>query len=308
MFTLGPMAWSIYPVSRRDGQWVLLVYRLNVLDTYQKVLDIPQDICILSPLHSPHEFSWLDFSFKPREPGGTSSSYCHKACLPQLLLIHSPPKCKPWMAHLMWNALLSRTVNICGSFIHCCQPHLCRVGCCVFGSLLIFKVGWIEDDLNSMAFSLMILPVLLSCKGQEVHFSGSLHTSILLLILAICYDSHCFYSHIPHLKKKKKNLPYFSFLFLPYSRCFYFCLHLSLSLRSAINFLMSPGFHKKNKRLFVVVLFGMVSGLVVGLVFCLGACGIIVPRPGIEPRPRAMKGRSLNHSITREFHKFFFFF
>ena len=250
MFTLGPMAWSIYPVSRRDGQWVLLVYRLNVLDTYQKVLDIPQDICILSPLHSPHEFSWLDFSFKPREPGGTSSSYCHKACLPQLLLIHSPPKCKPWMAHLMWNALLSRTVNICGSFIHCCQPHLCRVGCCVFGSLLIFKVGWIEDDLNSMAFSLMILPVLLSCKGQEVHFSGSLHTSILLLILAICYDSHCFYSHIPHLKKKKKK-PALFFLFISHLLPLFLFLSTSVSITQiCYKFLDESRFSQKKQEAF----------------------------------------------------------
>ena len=74
---------------------------------------------------------------------------------------------------------------------------------------------------------------------------------------------------------------------------------------------MSPGFHKKKKKkevFLLLFLFGMVSGLVVCLVFCLGACGIIVPRPGIEPRPRAMKGQSLNHSIAREFHKFFFFF
>lgn len=38
-----------YPVSRR---WTneFFVYRLNVHDTYQKVLGT-QDICILSPLH-----------------------------------------------------------------------------------------------------------------------------------------------------------------------------------------------------------------------------------------------------------------
>ena len=31
------------------------------------------------------------------------------------------------------------------------------------------------------------------------------------------------------------------------------------------------------------------------------ACGILVPRPGIEPRPSAVKARSPNHWNTREF-------
>ena len=197
-----------------------------------------------------------------------------------------------------------------------------------------------------MAFSLMTLPVLLNCEGQKAHFSGSLHASILLLILGICCDSHCFslvvqrvkrlpavretrvqplgwedalgkematHSSIlawripwteepgrlqstgsqrvghdratslslslfllPHstLKKKKKtNLPYFSFLFLPYSHCFYFSLYLFLSLRSGINFLMSRGFHKKKKKRFFVVVFvwdGFWSGCLFGfLPWCL---------------------------------------
>ena len=34
------------------------------------------------------------------------------------------------------------------------------------------------------------------------------------------------------------------------------------------------------------------------------ACGISVPRPGIEPGPLAVKARSLNHWIAREFSKF----
>ena len=38
-------------------------------------------------------------------------------------------------------------------------------------------------------------------------------------------------------------------------------------------------------------------------VFPQGACGIIVPGPGIEPGPWAVKAQNLNHSITREFHK-----
>ena len=61
--------------------------------------------------------------------------------------------------------------------IHCRQPHLRSVGCCVCGSFLIFKMDWTEDGQNSMAFALMILPVLLNCEGQKAHFSGSLHAS-----------------------------------------------------------------------------------------------------------------------------------
>ena len=36
--------------------------------------------------------------------------------------------------------------------------------------------------------------------------------------------------------------------------------------------------------------------------FCLhnAACEILVPRPGIEPMPSAVEGRSLNHWTTRE--------
>ena len=35
---------------------------------------------------------------------------------------------------------------------------------------------------------------------------------------------------------------------------------------------------------------------------CLVACGILVPRPGIEPGPSAVKALSPNHRTTREFH------
>ena len=34
---------------------------------------------------------------------------------------------------------------------------------------------------------------------------------------------------------------------------------------------------------------------------CHMACGILVPQPGIEPRPSAVRARSPNHWITREF-------
>ena len=30
------------------------------------------------------------------------------------------------------------------------------------------------------------------------------------------------------------------------------------------------------------------------------ACGILVPRPGIEPMPLALEAQSLNHEATRE--------
>ena len=35
--------------------------------------------------------------------------------------------------------------------------------------------------------------------------------------------------------------------------------------------------------------------------FGLAACGILVPRPGIEPRPSAVKAHSINHWTAREF-------
>ena len=34
---------------------------------------------------------------------------------------------------------------------------------------------------------------------------------------------------------------------------------------------------------------------------CRKACGILVPRPGIEPGPSAVKARSPNHWTAREF-------
>ena len=38
------------------------------------------------------------------------------------------------------------------------------------------------------------------------------------------------------------------------------------------------------------------------------ACGILVPQPGIEPGPSALKVQSPNHWTTREFPNDFFFF
>ena len=35
--------------------------------------------------------------------------------------------------------------------------------------------------------------------------------------------------------------------------------------------------------------------------FCYMACGILVPQPGIEPRPLAVKAQNLNHWTIREF-------
>ena len=40
---------------------------------------------------------------------------------------------------------------------------------------------------------------------------------------------------------------------------------------------------------------------------CLASCGILVPRPGIEPAPPALETRSPNHRTTREFPVFIFF-
>ena len=36
---------------------------------------------------------------------------------------------------------------------------------------------------------------------------------------------------------------------------------------------------------------------------CLPACGILVPQPGIEPGPSAVRAQSSNHWTTREFPK-----
>ena len=41
---------------------------------------------------------------------------------------------------------------------------------------------------------------------------------------------------------------------------------------------------------------------------CLVACRILVPQPGIEPRPSAVKAQSPNHWTAREFPSFYFFF
>ena len=38
---------------------------------------------------------------------------------------------------------------------------------------------------------------------------------------------------------------------------------------------------------------------------CSVACGILVPRPGIEPGPSAVKAQSPNHWTAREFPKYF---
>ena len=40
---------------------------------------------------------------------------------------------------------------------------------------------------------------------------------------------------------------------------------------------------------------------------CHTACGILVPQPGIEHRPPAVKLPSPNHWTTREFHRYFQF-
>ena len=140
----GSHSLAYYPVSRKGGQWVLPFYRLNVLDTNQKVPDISQGFIYMhiTHLHQLHEFSRLDFCIKPK--GDTSTSCYHKACLLQLLLIHSAPKCKPWVAprdmqcppppdcEYMW-------------LIHCHQSHLRSVGYCVFESVSrvqLFVTPW----------------------------------------------------------------------------------------------------------------------------------------------------------------------
>ena len=43
------------------------------------------------------------------------------------------------------------------------------------------------------------------------------------------------------------------------------------------------------------------------LLFDLAACGILVPQPGIEPRPSAVKAWSPNHWTAKEFPSFIIF-
>ena len=97
----------------------------------------PRDssICILPPLHPLHEFSRLDFSIKPKEPRDTSSSYYYKACLLQPLLIHSAPKCKPWVAPRGVQCPPPQTVNICGS--HTAISLICAVLAVVYLKVLV---------------------------------------------------------------------------------------------------------------------------------------------------------------------------
>ena len=176
------------------------------------------------------------------------------------------------------------------------------------GPFLIFKVDWIEADQNSKAVSLMMLLVLLNCKGQEGPFlwqpaylhppsnTGNLPWLSLFLF--------------PHstLKKKKKNCLIFPFYF---SLTPIVSIYLSKSVSIAqiwYKFLDESRFSQKTRVFLLLFLFGIVFGLVVCFVFLHRCCGIIVPRPGIEPRSRAVKVQSLNHSIDREFHKFVFFF
>ena len=44
-----------------------------------------------------------------------------------------------------------------------------------------------------------------------------------------------------------------------------------------------------------VFVFGGFGGLFVCFWLCHTACGILVPQPGIEPKPSALKVQSLNH-------------
>ena len=55
---------------------------------------------------------------------------------------------------------------------------------------------------------------------------------------------------------------------------------------------------------YVYVLLVVFCGYILSLFFFwprLAACGILVPRPGIEPGSTAVKAQSPNHWITREF-------
>ena len=178
------------------------------------------------------------------------------------------------------------------------------------GPFLIFKVDWIEADQNSKAVSLMMLPVLLNCKGQEGPFlwqPAYLHpppNTGNLLWLSLSIPTF----HTKKKKKKKNTCLIFPFYF---SLTPIVSIYLSTSVSIAqiwYKFLDESRFSQKTRVFLLLFLFGMVFDLVVCFVFLPWCCGIIVPRPGIEPRSRALKVQSLNHSITREFHKFVFFF
>ena len=158
----GPHSLAYYPVSRRGGQWVLPFYRLNVLDTNQKVPDISQGFIymhITTCINFMNFHNWIFPSnqenqgtppplITTKQPAAPAYSLCTR-----VQTLGGPT----------WCAMSSSPDCEYTRLTHCCQPHLHSVGWWVFGFLLIFKVGWIEDDRNSMA--LLILRVLLNGKG-----------------------------------------------------------------------------------------------------------------------------------------------
>ena len=112
----GSPSLAFYPVSRRGGKWVLPFYRLNVLDTNQKVLDISQGFIYMhiTPLHQLHEFSRLDFSIKRKNQGilpplvttkPASCSPClftlHRSANPTWCAMSSSPKLWIYVAHTL---------------------------------------------------------------------------------------------------------------------------------------------------------------------------------------------------------------
>ena len=74
-------------------------------------------------------------------------------------------------------------------------------------------------------------------------------------------------------------------------------INLSISLRR------TPVSHRRHLYYFFFFFFFF-------LIFwpCLAACRILLPRPGMEPTPPAVEGRSLNHWTTREVPRHLYFF
>ena len=177
------------------------------------------------------------------------------------------------------------------------------------GPFLIFKVDWIEADQNSKAVSLMMLPVLLNCKGQEGPFlwqPAYLHpppNTGNLLWLSLSIPTF-------HTKKKKKKKTCLIFPFY-FSLTPIVSIYLSTSVSIAqiwYKFLDESRFSQKTRVFLLLFLFGMVFDLVVCFVFLPWCCGIIVPRPGIEPWSREWKCRVLTIPSPGNFTSLSFFF
>ena len=139
----GPHSLAYYPVSRRGGQWVLPFYRLNVLDTNQKVPDISQGF-IYMHITPPASPSWIFKTGFFHQAKGTKGHLL-------LLLLQSLPPAAPayslctkmqTLGGPTWCAMPSSPDCEHMWLTHCHQSHLCSVGCGVFENVSRVQLLW----------------------------------------------------------------------------------------------------------------------------------------------------------------------